>query len=661
MGSGIAQKMAAEGFTVLLADVDDEKVARGISSIDQTLAEGVERGLFSEAKARTVLSRVQGTSRLADVAAADLVVEAIFENLDAKRALFSQLGRLCDPRTILATNTSSFLVQQLAEVTAHAERVVGLHYFYHPAKNRLVEVVAAKASSPLAVRRAWQVQEAMGKLPIAASDAYGFIVNRFFAPWLIEAIRLVDEGGASIATVEQAAKARFGIGLGPFELMNVTGVPIALHTANTLQQAFGPMYAPTDSLAAKVADGSLWPIEGEVDESRFDAVADRLAGIVYLAAGSLVDEGVGASEDVDLGARVGLRWRSGPFELMNRQGIGRAAAVAKQAAGRWGVALPRVLDGQARRGAPFSFSVVRTEMAGGIATITINRPDKLNALNEAVVSQLGSAVRDALANPDIRGVVIAGRGRAFIAGADIGFFVANMDKGRLDRTVAFTRQGHELLALIASAPKPVIARVEGLTLGGGLELALACHLIVATPAASFAFPETGIGIYPGLGGTQRTTRRVGIGLAKWLVLTGERLDAERAQAIGLIDQVVAPAQLDAAVARAVAHLGDGRPQARPLPPELTALAAWFENCRVDRWLSGHARGTEPAPGIGEALASKAPIALRMAEELIERGASLPLDEALELELGGLETIFSTRDAYEGLTTIGRRPPHFVGS
>ena len=157
----------------------------------------------------------------------------------------------------------------------------------------------------------------------------------------------------------------------------------------------------------------------------------------------------------------------------------------------------------------------------------------MNALNETVVAQLGEAFRRAAADPATSGIVIAGAGRSFVAGADIRFFIQNIESGDLDRIVRFTEQCQALLLEIQNCPKPVVARVHGLALGGGVELALACDYIVAAPGASLGFPETGIGIYPGLGGTQRTTRRIGPGLAKWLVLTGSIIPAEEAAAIGL--------------------------------------------------------------------------------------------------------------------------------
>jgi len=256
MGSGIAQKMASEGFTVTLVDLDDQKVARGLSIIDKTLEDGVQRGIFKADEVAAIRGRLRGTSRFVDLADTDLVVEAVFEDLEIKKNVFQRLDEVCRPDAILATNTSSYSVTELAAATTRPERVVGLHYFYHPAKNRLVEVVAGKTTDPAAHRRAWRLQEALGKTPIASSDSYGFIVNRFFLPWLTEAVRMLEEGFASTATIDEGARKAFGIGMGPFELMNVTGVPIALHTATTLGRAFGPMYESPALLRAQVDAGA---------------------------------------------------------------------------------------------------------------------------------------------------------------------------------------------------------------------------------------------------------------------------------------------------------------------------------------------------------------------------------------------------------------------
>jgi enoyl-CoA hydratase/3-hydroxyacyl-CoA dehydrogenase len=528
MGSGIAQKMAAEGFDVVMVDLDDEKTARGLRAIEQTLAEGVERRLFTADAAQAIRQRVHATTWFEELAGADLVVEAVFEDLAIKRQVFANLERVCGPDTILATNTSSFSVADVAAETKTPGRVVGLHYFYHPAKNRLVEVVAGPASLPDVVRRAWVLQEALGKTPIRSKDSSGFIVNRFFLPWLSEAVRLLDEGVADIATIDAAAKQGFSIGMGPFELMNVTGIPIAVHTADTLGRAFGPLYATPARMRQQFESGQMWDLSGPPDESRFDAVTERLAAIVFYVASALVDEQVGTVEDTDIGARVGLRWRRGPFELINAYGIPRASALVGEVARQWEVPVPRTIEERTHTNELFRFTLVVSHVTDGIATLTINRPDALNALNEEVVRQLTAAFRAAAADPRVRGIAITGSGKAFIAGADIRFFVKNIESKNLPAIAEFTKATQDLLSEIERCHTPVVAVVRGLALGGGVEVALACHYIVATPKASFAFPETSIGIYPGLGGTQRTTRRVGRGLAKWLVLSGQTVSADEA-------------------------------------------------------------------------------------------------------------------------------------
>jgi enoyl-CoA hydratase/3-hydroxyacyl-CoA dehydrogenase len=663
MGSGIAQKMATEGFAVLLVDLDDEKAAHGRRIIEQTLADGVQRKIFRPEHVDAILGRVTATSRFEDLATADLVVEAVFEDFDIKTRVFARLDDVCRPDAILATNTSSYSVTELAAATRRPERVIGLHYFFHPAKNRLVEVVGGQASDPDILRRAWRLQEALGKTPIASSDSYGFIVNRFFLPWLTEAVRILEEGVAGTATIDEAAKKMFGIGMGPFELMNVTGVPIALHAATTLGRAFGPLYEAPALLRSQVESAQPWPIDGTVDTGLFTLIGERLATAVFYVAGALVDEGVGTIDDTDIGARVGLRWRRGPFELMNHLGVARAIDLVEGFAAQWQMPMPRTLSEKATSKTRFHFTVVRTEIADSVATLTINRPDTLNAINGEVIGQLEEAFAAAEANPAVKGIVIAGAGKAFIAGADIRFFVRNIDAGAIDRIAAFTSRAQNLLRAFENCKKPVIARVHGMALGGGVEIALACHRIIATPKATFAFPETGIGIYPGLGGTQRTTRRVGRGLAKWLVLTGETIGAEEAATIGLVDTVVPYDALDAAIASAVSSgpVVDRRPT--PVPASHAAIADYFDRRSAEALRDSGAAALDDPRIVRAAkrIGFKAPIALRIATDLIDRGADLPLADGLRLELAHLQEIFATKDAYEGLSSLGKKAPVFTGT
>ncbi len=182
-------------------------------------------------------------------------------------------------------------------------------------------------------------------------------------PWLNEAVRLLEDGVADIATIEAACKETFGVGMGPFELMNVTGMPIALHAATTRwAESFGPFYAPADALRAPGrSPGRPWPLDGTPDASRIDAVAERMLGRrVPTSRRQLVDEGVGTIEDTDIGARVGLRWPRGPFELMNRHGAAaRGRASSRTLTQRFGLA-PALLSQQASADQPFAFRLVRS-------------------------------------------------------------------------------------------------------------------------------------------------------------------------------------------------------------------------------------------------------------------------------------------------------------
>ena len=218
-----------------------------------------------------------------------------------------------------------------------------------------------------------------------------------------------------------------------------------------------------------------------------------------------MDEGVASIEDTDRGAKIGLRWTLGPFEIMNRIGIDKTyAAVAAIGEKYPDFKVPELLKKQKQLGKPFEFNFVDVAVKDGIATLTLNRPEAMNALNEQLVAQLGSRFAEAEGRSDVKAIVIQGAGKAFVAGADIRYFVNKIKAERISDIVDFTRKGHEVFLKIENSSKLTIALLDGLSLGGGSELALACQAIVATSAGSMAFPETGIGIYPGLGGMLRT-------------------------------------------------------------------------------------------------------------------------------------------------------------
>jgi enoyl-CoA hydratase/3-hydroxyacyl-CoA dehydrogenase len=413
-----------------------------------------------------------------------------------------------------------------------------------------------------------------------------------------------------------------------------------------------------------MAKKANWAFEGPADESKLAAVIDRFQGVCLGVAAALVDEGVATIEDTDRGAKIGLRWVLGPFEIMNKIGIAKTYAVVQAICRKYpDFQMPALLEKQHGLGTPFEFSFVDFEVKNGVAVITLNRPEAMNALNETTVAQLGRRFEEAEADPNVKAVVFQGAGKAFVAGADIRYFVEKIKAGRIPDIVAFTRKGHELFLRIEESKKLTIALLDGLSLGGGSELALACQAIVATPSGSMAFPETGIGIYPGLGGMLRTARHVGPELAKYFAFTGAALSAADAQALGIVTRLVPPAEVDSAIQALIAAGRPDKYRARPIPEKFKPFAQLFEKARTPVLLSGKIPdgvSAEVAGKVAKTLGYKAPVALRIANEIVDRQAGLPMREAVEIELVRLKDIFATADALEGLSSVGNRRPEYKG-
>ncbi|MFQ6614536.1 MAG: 3-hydroxyacyl-CoA dehydrogenase/enoyl-CoA hydratase family protein, partial [Fidelibacterota bacterium] len=573
----------------------------------------------------------------------DLVIEAVFEDLAVKQDLFQSLSAILPPKTILASNTSSFSISELSRSVKHPERFLGLHFFYHAAKNRLVEIIAGDRTAPELGPRLLAFMERVGKDPITCKDAHGFVVNRFFVPWLNEAVRILEEEIADPGTIDRVACETFGCGMGPFALMNATGVPIAYHAQRTLEEAYGPFYAPATKLKLQMETGKNWdiPAPGEPDPVTDQQIGERLQSAVLFVCGQLLDEEVCTAGDISRGAGVGLRWSQTPVAMMESLGkeqVGKSIAAFVKP---YGIAIPRsvALD-------MWEPDWVRSEIRGTVGQITINRPEGLNALNPVVMNQLERHFNRLDDHAEIRAIIITGRGKAFVAGADIKFFVDHIKRDALDAIVEFTRQGQRVFRRIDESKKQVVAMVNGLALGGGLELALAADRIIALKSARLAFPETGIGIYPGLGGTSRPVKRIGVGLTKYLVLTGQMITAQQAVEMGLIDAVVDRDGFEALLADPDSPV--------PIPPKQgetwSAISQLFETHAVGDLLVADDFPEDQRKWIKN-LRYKAPVALRLAGELIENEAGP------EAELDRLKEIFSTEDALAGLQAVlsGKRP------
>jgi len=673
MGSGIAQKSATEGFSVQMVDREQQWVDRGHATIDKFLQEALERRIFRPEQAERIKSSITGVVGNENVSPdTDLVIEAVFEDFEIKREIFSSLDSTCGEHTILATNTSSLSVNELAQQVGRKDRFVGMHWFYHPAKNRLVEIIPAETTSQETMDAVEQYCKTMGKVIIVCKDRPGFVVNRFFVPWINEACRLLEEGVATTAQIDAVACREFRIGLGPFALMNLTGPTIALHSSDYLSEQLSvPRFAGAGNMRALVDEGEMWGIgeDGDCDEEAARKIKERLMGQAFAVCSQIVEEGICSMEDVDRGAKVGLRWTNGPFELANRIGVTEASRMALEYAELAGLDIPEWFSGRTE---PFEFSYVDVDVdEDGIATVLINRPEAMNALNVTVVGQLGDVMEALNARSDVSTIVLEGAGKAFVAGADVKFFVDKIEEDSFSEIEDFTKDGHRVLGLIEGSPHTTIALTTGLALGGGLELALSCDYRVGTEKTMLRFPETSIGIYPGLGGTQRATRVCGIEAARFAVLAGNFMDAGAARALGLITHLVDASEVTSTV-RGISSTGKpedkypGSPS-DPSHPVAAMSKAFYSDSNMASLLSGQVpEGFDPEDrNVARQLKSlsrAAPVSVRIASDLLDKALVTDLESGLQLELDALEEIFATKDAREGLSALveGRRP-EYVGS
>ena len=357
MGGGIAQLAALGGYRVLLYDAVPEAAEAGAVRIGEALAKGVSRGRWSDEEADAASDRVRASAEVDELAGSQLAIEAAPERLELKREIFCQLAEACGPEAVLATNTSSLRVTEIAAGVPAPERVVGMHFFNPPALMKLVEVVAAERSSEEALARATEVAEGMGRTPIRAADSPGFVANRLARPFALESLRTLADGVASVERIDRIVRLGGGFRMGPFELIDLIGLDVNLEIARSffLQGGEPERWRPNEIQERLVAEGRLGRKSGsgyyEYGEDRerqidpelgilaptldaeklalIDPAAEEVLGRLFAQianeAAFAIEEDVASAEDMDLAVQLGLNWPLGPLSLAEK--IGPAPAV----------------------------------------------------------------------------------------------------------------------------------------------------------------------------------------------------------------------------------------------------------------------------------------------------------------------------------------------
>lgn len=258
MGSGIAQVAASAGFDTVVKEVSEQLIEKGFSGIDKSLAKFAEKGTITSEQQQQIRSRLRGTTKFEDLADCDIIIEAIIENIEEKRRTYSELDAICKPETIFASNTSSISITEMMTATSSSrqQRFIGLHFFNPVPLMKLVEVVRTILTDRGIYEEAIEFGKRLGKVPVRANDKTGFIVNRLLVPYMLDAIRALEEGVGSIVDIDQAMKLGCGYPMGPFTLGDFVGLDTTYYIAEIMFNEFREKrFAPPPLLKRMVLAG----------------------------------------------------------------------------------------------------------------------------------------------------------------------------------------------------------------------------------------------------------------------------------------------------------------------------------------------------------------------------------------------------------------------
>jgi 3-hydroxybutyryl-CoA dehydrogenase len=358
MGAGIAEVFARAGFNVTGVEIDQAAVDRGRAHVDRSLSKAVDKGKLTEDERTGIDARLTFTTSREDLADADFVVEAVPERMDIKKDVFADLDRICPPGTILATNTSSLSVTEIAALTGRSDKVVGLHFFNPAPVMKLVEVITTVSTSAETVDVVCEVAKRIGKTPVAVGDRAGFVANALLVPYINDAIRLYERKVATREEIDASVQKAAGLPMGPLTLADLVGLDVCLAVMDVLWEEYRDRrYAASPLLRRMVAAGRLGRKSGQgfyagTDDAPEPRPTGRYAqmiqeeetldlGEILLApqiddALRMIGDGYASARDVDTAMRFGCGYPKGPTELLEERGA-EAVVTTLVAMGEYGL------------------------------------------------------------------------------------------------------------------------------------------------------------------------------------------------------------------------------------------------------------------------------------------------------------------------------------
>ncbi|MEM3833469.1 MAG: 3-hydroxyacyl-CoA dehydrogenase/enoyl-CoA hydratase family protein [Thermoprotei archaeon] len=645
MGHGIAEVMALAGYEVWITDIAEEFLKNAIEKIRWSVGKLYEKGQIKE-NVDTVLSRIHATLSFEEtVRNADFMIEAVPEKLDLKKDVFSKADKILPPHAILATNTSSLPITEIANVTSRPEKVIGMHFFNPPPLMPLVEVVKGQKTDDNTVKITYELTKKIGKQPvIVKKDVPGFIVNRILGRLLNAACWIVANKQADIIEVDATVRYKLGFPMGAFELADYSGIDVFYFVFKAMSER-GYVAHPcplfeekfkANELGMKTGKGFYtYPAPGKYVRPEIPKEkAEKVDPLMIIApaineASWLLREGIASRDDIDKACKLGLGYPKGILEYADEYGIDHVVSTLESLKNITGweehkpdpLLKQMVNEGKLgmRTGKGFyeygvveerKLSTILLKLEPPLAWIVLNRPERLNAINIDMLKELNIILDELEEDERIRVIILTGSGRAFSAGADVtGFMGITPVKAAI-----FSRKFQEILNKIEYYTKPVIIAVNGYALGGGLEMAMSGDIRIASETAQLGQPEINLGFIPGAGGTQRLSRLTGRSKAKEIIFTGDMISANDALKIGLVNNVVPPEKLE-----------------------------------------------EETRRFALKLAEKPPLALMAAKYAINFGLESNIWAGLAYEASLFGLLFSTDDVVEGVSAfLEKRKPKFKG-
>jgi enoyl-CoA hydratase/3-hydroxyacyl-CoA dehydrogenase len=619
-----------------LVDVVEEPLNRAKERFEGYARKGVEKKKLRPELVDVVLGNIVYTTDYSCLENCGLVIEAATENVELKKKIIVQLESIVAKDAIMTSNTSGIPADQIFGHLSHPERTTITHFFAPAWRSTGVEVINWKGADRDVIDFLLWFMAQAGKTPVAARNVFSFLLNRLFETWASEAAWMLER--ATSKEIDYVSE-EF-LGAGPFYVTGVSGGNPLTFASQTRRMAEREAYAPTRILLSI----EKWAFDKpgtkvDVAPELAEWIRVRFLGSVFSQAFDIADRDIGTRTDLNFGSVIALAYKKGVFDLMTDLGTEKVSSIMKKFdAERPGWPQPtrpieEYLD------FPRDILVDQTD---GVTILTIRRPQAANALSDHTCNEILAELKKGEDDPHVKGFVITGYGpRAFCAGADIGGFVATFDNR--EAGVAMSRGNSQVLEYIDQMKKPVVAALNGLAMGGGVELVIRCHSTVAMEKAFLQLPEIKLGMIPGMGGVVVPYRKWPQAAEKFHAMIGkaERMTVKEAVEIGIVKKTASsfPDLIDAAIAEVNRLQGDiPRISEGPveIPPFTVPEAPMAEDLVLSKEILGIIGGVINGAAKAKTLA-----------------------EALEIAYVAAGDISCAKDCKEGVTAfLEKRKPEF---